>query len=686
MNLLKLPSFDRLSRPRKGEKMRNWNPGFTGFNAVNVRWSSPEFPGMELFPKLERPGLPGKGKYRIYSQICPIGLVEPYDPTQSGRYRDKRIIVSSGKYVEFFGRFGIPFDWETEVEWGHPLLKNLPEYAVVEFEWKAGKLTPVRQRPEKPYPNNFEIIEEIWGLLRDPITRPTLEGYDFSLLRKYHNQVKSNLYKTIPSGAKVLEIGFGQAGDLDKLIKARVSEVLAIEPDAENVEEAKRRISARSIAIPIKIINKKAEDVSLEEIPEKYFDSVNLMLCLSHFDQKTLPKVVRLIDHALKVDGRILIFTIDGASVSDAFQPILGHEKTHQEILDFGQVKIKNLGEKINIFFPGAKTVKGGETTGQEENLFSFFSFYKELPGATLGYTIETFERATGEPFLPACQYSFSRLYTSSIMKKMDYAEKFKAAYRKKKGKEIEEEEEEEIVEDAQVRVAAGVLGKVRILNIKSFWDGLLEAFSSTYSKLKKEDQKKEFIEKFVQELATRLAGPPQDGDDVDEEIVAEWERKIKTLNLPEEAGDFDETFDRIQEVKFKPESEMDVILTELLLGVYVIVFDRDEDKELKYLYARRLEAKAKKAKKLEEPKKAVLFLKDKKAGLQLIAELVGDKYKTLFLLDDPSTKVEKILAKKLGRDVEDSESEAEESEESSPEKPSRPRKKKVEESEEESD
>lgn len=608
-----------------------------------------------------------RGNTEFSVRYSPFGLAEPYDP-EKGLSKGKRVIISGGHYVEFKGRFGIPFDVENEVEWNHPDLRELPDNAVVEFRWHSmGKFIPVRVREEKPYPNSFEITEEIWGLLRDPITKPSIEGYDYTWLRKSHNQVKARLYEKLSEGDRVLEVGFGKAGDWEKLIKARVSEVLAIEPDEENWREAESRIAARGAKIPIKILKKKAEDVSLDEVPKNHFDAVSLMLCLSHFDDRTLPILAKLIDHALKPGGKILIFTIDGDSVREAFHSTFGHDRTHHEVLSFGQVKIKNLGEKINIFFPGAKTVKGGENLGQEENLFSFFSLYKELPGSTLGYTVETFERAGQEPFLPACQYSFSRLYIYSVMKKSEYTEKFRAAAEKKRGKKKEEsdEEEEETVEDPKVKVRDGVLGKVRLIppNMQSapFWGLLLEAISPSFSKSK---NRKDFLESFLEELTDKLYGK-------DDKELARYQKEMKALGI-EKKEEFANSADQIQGDDFLPKTRSDFLLLRLLLGVNIFLLKIEED-ELVYKYIDKNESNLK-------GKKCILFCQDN-GELKLVGELIGDKYKTIFILDPAETPVERTLAKKLGYEVEESEESESESEEE--ETPKKGRKKVEEESEE---
>ena len=70
---------------------------------------------------------------------------------------------------------------------------------------------------------------------------------DYINLRNFHNFIKSQLItnsaRRIPDRFKksLVDISVGRGGDLFKWNNARISYVLGVDPDAESVEEAKKR-------------------------------------------------------------------------------------------------------------------------------------------------------------------------------------------------------------------------------------------------------------------------------------------------------------------------------------------------------------------------------------------------------------------------------------------------------------
>lgn len=174
---------------------------------------------------------------------------------------DKRGLFASRKdeNIPFKGDDWNPFDAETQVDWYDPMFSQIPNYTIVEFGPKInsdGKrvyldeeetkliLKPIRTRPDKLYANGVITSVDTWKDLNDPIEESTLTGKNIVLMRKYHNQVKRELFDNISGfDNHLIDIGAGRGGDITKL--KHFSKILSIEPNSKNMEEFKRRLSQK---------------------------------------------------------------------------------------------------------------------------------------------------------------------------------------------------------------------------------------------------------------------------------------------------------------------------------------------------------------------------------------------------------------------------------------------------------
>ena len=64
---------------------------------------------------------------------------------------------------------------------------------IVEFKWSLlnEAFQIMRRRYDKILPNYIDTAKNIWRIMRNPITEETLTGKNLSLMRKYHNVIKS---------------------------------------------------------------------------------------------------------------------------------------------------------------------------------------------------------------------------------------------------------------------------------------------------------------------------------------------------------------------------------------------------------------------------------------------------------------------------------------------------------------
>lgn len=115
---------------------------------------------------------------------------------------------------------------------------------IAEFQYLGNnKWQYIRTRFDKARPNSEMVYNSILRLYSDPISEEAITGKSFSLMRKYHNRVKRQIYDLLEkSGVKTItDIGSAKGGDLSSWKRGKFF-VNAVEPDPENVKEILQRI------------------------------------------------------------------------------------------------------------------------------------------------------------------------------------------------------------------------------------------------------------------------------------------------------------------------------------------------------------------------------------------------------------------------------------------------------------
>lgn len=107
-----------------------------------------------------------------------------------------------------------------------------------------GSFYPIRIRFDRAgQPNKNRVAEDVWDDIINPISEETITGNDFTLLRRYHNNVKRSLINHwFDEGDSLLDIGSGRLGDLNKWMKKGLRKVIAVDPNEENMAEAEKRL------------------------------------------------------------------------------------------------------------------------------------------------------------------------------------------------------------------------------------------------------------------------------------------------------------------------------------------------------------------------------------------------------------------------------------------------------------
>lgn len=254
---------------------------------------------------------------------------------------DFRIVKKSdgnGDWIEletanepFVGTNNFPFNSKTGVEITD-LIKDVANGTIVEFRWDYDleKFVALKVRDDKPFPNTKSVADDVWDDIHHMIKEDIMRGLSFGLSFRYHNRVKWELFgdvgKRLTGQKKILlDIGSGKGGDKDKIEAAGFTDVIFVEPNAENRAELERRVKNARFNYTILDFDaiKQWEDI-VRVVFEKYpegVDAISYMLSLSFFylTQEGIDSVIRLIYSSLKVGGLFFGLTLDAKWVAEFF-------------------------------------------------------------------------------------------------------------------------------------------------------------------------------------------------------------------------------------------------------------------------------------------------------------------------------------------------------------------------------
>lgn len=294
------------------------------------------------------------------------------------------------------------------------------------MQWTGEDFFPLRQRSEKPVANSFPVALDVWKNIQDPITWETLRGQSLpdtegagrersslQLMRKYHNRVKNDLFRS--SSGVLLDIGSGRGGDIDKW--QNYDTVLAVEPNENHIQELRQRLSRSPMQYRVTVLQaggeetKKIVDKVREITDGKGVDTVSLMLSLSLFSREALGKVLDTVSKSLKANGKILVLSVDGRSVKQFFSPPKLSKYSlaprYQEMnLETAYLRVNPEQNKLFI------SIAGTLIEDQEEHLVDLGAFLKGLRtrGRKMDYTLS---RCDKQAFLSPAGQTLSSFYTS---------------------------------------------------------------------------------------------------------------------------------------------------------------------------------------------------------------------------------------------------------------------------------
>ena len=135
--------------------------------------------------------------------------------------------------------------------------ENLIENSIIEvsFNTKTKLFYKLRSRPDKEVPNFIKVADDFWEDIINPIPITDLSKKKLTInnrmaewkeYRGYSNSEKDRIIKNnIDPDSIVLDIGFGKGGDIRKYAIHGINNIIAIEPDSNNIEEFFKRYKGK---------------------------------------------------------------------------------------------------------------------------------------------------------------------------------------------------------------------------------------------------------------------------------------------------------------------------------------------------------------------------------------------------------------------------------------------------------
>ncbi len=401
-------------------------------------------------------------------------FIHTIDFRVSDEKKDKKGDVSSLKEnkifkLEVYGENNklIIFNGKLFVSNDDKLYNDIQNGMIVEcvFNNKNKYFTPMKIRYDKDMPNFITVANDIFSDIIKPIALDDLllsfhkiynikhtpqlerepeerrgEKCDLTSMRKYHNIQKKILIDKYAKNKKILDLGFGFGGDIHKYETVNINFILGIEPNKENIKEAKRRLLEKSenFRKKVKILNAKAqENILIQKELKKYdidkVDIVSAFFSLTFFfeSENDLQNLMNTISSNLKIGGKFIGTTMDGDKTYEFFK---GKNKIEEQgcftmIKMYNDASPKEIGQKIQINLE--KTI----VNNQDEYLVYFDIFVKEMEKWGL-YLIET-QEFNPPQYIPQNVRNFSKLFRSFVFERRISEKEKKVEENKKKNEEI---------------------------------------------------------------------------------------------------------------------------------------------------------------------------------------------------------------------------------------------------------
>jgi len=332
-------------------------------------------------------------------------------------------------------------------------------------------------------------------------------------MRKFNNTKKNELISKYAKDAVVLDLGFGRGGDLLKYSNAKTKFVFGVEPNDDNLDEAKNRYSDKknNYKVKVKFIQCKAQDTSVinEAMDYKKVDIVASFFSLTFFFEREaeLAALINTIAGNTKIGGYFIGTTMSG---DETYTALKGKTK-----IDYpGCYKIdklyedddkKELGKQIIIHLE--ETI----VTEQVEYLVFFDIFKKRMESR--GFILVETEFFDPPKTLNKETYELCKLNMKFVFQRVETPEEIRVNERAiAEKKRLKDEEKNEL---GMAPMDKNFSFKVPYLDTSlirtgtvgdgsCFFHSVLKSVSPDYSKLDREERE-EFVAKLRNKMSDQL-------------------------------------------------------------------------------------------------------------------------------------------------------------------------------------
>lgn len=221
----------------------------------NIRYGSDTYKIVEYMKKefkqewdYENDGLIYTPAKAIYSDKSTPTLKWKFDHHQSLDVRIKKYIDKENP-INFLYKCFVDGQNESFTDYLLYSPEELTEDTIIEvsFDTQIKQFYKLRSRPDKENPNYIKVADDFWEDINNPIPITELSKKklivkdrenNWSQYRKYSNSQKEKLIReNIDPNSIVIDIGFGKGGDIFKYATHGIKNIIAIEPDIDNIKE-----------------------------------------------------------------------------------------------------------------------------------------------------------------------------------------------------------------------------------------------------------------------------------------------------------------------------------------------------------------------------------------------------------------------------------------------------------------
>lgn len=416
--------------------------------------------------------------------------------------------VKNPPLIETTGRFEI-------LDFTENIMDTLPDNVRNDVLWIEksidGKMYIVLKPAGVEFLSKNSKMRERFKIFTTPLVK---KGECLIPMRKFHNIKKDQLIEEyVNEDDDVLDLGFGRGGDLLKYSKVKANRIYGVEPNTDNLDEAKRRYADKknNYTVDVKFINCKAQDTSIinEAMDYKKVDIVASFFSLTFFFEREqeLSALINTVAGNTKIGGYFIGTTMSG---DEAYKAFKGKSKIEYP----GCYKIDKLYEDDGKEEFGKKIVIHLEETivTEQEEYLVFFDIFKNRMEKR-GFELVKLEFFDPPKSLNSQTYDLSKLNMSFAFKRVETAEELKVKERSSLEKKRLKQEEENALDmapmDKNLVFKVGYLDQplIRTGTVgdgSCFFHAILKSISPEYSKLDKEERK-DVVGKLRNKLADQL-------------------------------------------------------------------------------------------------------------------------------------------------------------------------------------